>query len=123
MNQLLKIIAIIIFATLAASCNPDKSDIIVYPAPEGEALNTKFTVSVNGMDVPVYNAKIGMEDKVEREKAMDQRLESEKYYDIAGFASFDMKKGPAQITVSVEEQVVSAKILPTSFGIKSKIKG
>ena len=108
---------------LVASCHHDKNDVIVYPAPEGEALNSKFKVSVNGIDVPVYNAKIGMEDKVEREKAMDVRLESEKYFDIAGFASFDMKKGVAKITVSVGEPVVSAKILPTSFGITPTVKG
>jgi len=123
MNQLSKIIALIIIVVFAVSCDQGKNDVIVYPAPEGEALNTKFKVSVNGIDVPVYNAKIGMEDKVEREKAMDQRLESEKYFDIAGFASFDMKKGPAKITVSVDEQIVSAKILPSSFGITPKIKG
>ena len=112
-----------IVCLLAASCNQGKNDVIVYPAPEGEALNTKFNVSVNGIDVPVYNAKIGMEDKVEREKAMDIRLESHLYYDIAGIASFDMKKGPVKITVSVDEPVTSAKILPTSFGITPAVKG
>jgi polygalacturonase len=63
-----------------------------------------------------------MEDKVEREKAMDQRLESEKYFDIAGFATFDMKKGPIKVTVVVDEQITSAKILPVSFGITPAIK-
>ena len=105
------------------SCQHSKNDVIIYQAPEGELLNAKYKVSVNGRDVPVYNAKIGMEDKVEREKAMDVRLESEKYFDIAGFASFDMKKGPVKIMVSVDEQVVSAKILPSSFGIRPEIKG
>ena len=106
----------------AASCKYSKSDVIVYKAPEGEELNAKFKVSVNGIDVPVYNAKIGMEDKVDREKAMDVRLESHLYFEIAGFASFDMKKGPVKITVSIDEHITSAKILPTSFGITPIIK-
>ena len=119
-------VSIIIFALACALMAPGdyaKSDVIIYPAPQGETLNTKFKVAVNGADVPVYNAKIGMEDKVEREKAMDQRLESEKYFDIAGFASFDLKKGPVKVVVSMNEQVTSAKILPTSFGIKPVIEG
>ena len=118
-----KIFALFLTCVFMASCDYPKSDVIVYNAPEGEVLNAKFKVAVNGIDVPVYNAKIGMEDKVEREKAMDQRLESEKYFDMAGFASFDMKKGPVQITVSVGEPVSSVKILPTSFGITPTIKG
>ncbi len=112
-----------VFCIFVALYNRGQCDVIVYPAPEGEVLNSKFKVSVNGRDVPVYNAKIGMENKQEREKAMDVRLESEKYFDIAGFASFDLKKGPVTIIVSVEEEVTAAKVLPTSFGITPAIKG
>ena len=106
-----------------ALCNVGKCDVVVYKAPEGEGLNVKFKVSVDGIDVPVYNAKIGHEDKTEREKAMDRRLESEKYFDLAGIAYFDLKKGPVTITVFVEEQVTSAKILPTSSGLSPTISG
>jgi polygalacturonase len=98
-----------------------QGEVTVYPAPEGEPLNAKFNVKVDGMDVPVYNAKIGKEDKVGREKAMDVRLESHLYYDIAGIAYFDLKKGSAKITVSVEDPITKVKILPTSFGIKPTI--
>ena len=107
----------------AALCNHGTCDVVVYKAPDGEVLNAKFKMSVNGIDVPVYNAKIGMEDKVEREKAMDRRLESHLYFDLAGIAYFDLKKGPATITVSIEEQVTSAKVLPTSFGITPTFTG
>ena len=121
----MKRIALLILSVivLCASCNCSESDVVVYKAPEGEALNTKFKVSVNGIDVPVYNAKIGHENKVEREKAMDVRLESHLYYDIAGMASFDMKKGPVKVIVSIDEAITTAKILPTSFGITPEIKG
>ena len=106
-----------------ALCNQGQCDVVVYKAPDGEVLNAKFKMSVNGIDVPVYNAKIGMENKVEREKAMDRRLESHMYFDLAGIATFDLKKGPATITVTVEEQVTSAKVLPTSFGITPTVSG
>jgi len=108
---------------LITSCIYAKSSVVVYPAPEGEVMNAKFKVSVNGLNVPVYNAKIGMENKSDREKAMDNRLESEKYFDIAGFASFDLKKGPVKVTVTVSETVSSTKILPSSFAITPFIKG
>ena len=106
---------------LTASCNLGKKDIIVYPAPEGEVLNSKFKVTANGIDVPVYNARICTEDKQGRDSAGITAL-SDLYFDITGFASFDMKKGPVKVAVSVEEQIYTAKILPTSFGIIPKIK-
>ena len=105
-----------------ASCKYSKSDVVVYPAPEGEALNTKFKVSVNGIVVPVYNARICTEDMQGRHKA-GIVAEADSYFDITAFASFDMKKGPAKVTVSVDEPIYTAKILPTSFAITSTIKG
>jgi len=121
MNQLSKILAIIFIIAFAVSCNQGKNGVVVYPAPEGEALNTKFKVSVNGIDVPVYNARICTEDMQGRHKA-GIVAEADKYFDLTGFASFDMKKGPVKVTVSVDEPIYTAKILPTSFGIKSTIK-
>ena len=116
---------VLFFFTLSmfvASCKYSKSDVVVYPAPEGEALNTKFKVSVNGIDVPVYNARICTEDMPGRHKA-GIVAEADMYFDITAFASFDMKKGPVKVTVSVEEPIYSVKILPTSFGIMPAIKG
>lgn len=102
------------------SCNYSKNDVIVYPAPEGEVLNTKFKVAVNGVDVPVYNARICTEHMYGRHKA-GIVAEADNHYDITGFASFDMKKGPVKVVISMEEHIYTAKILPTSFGIKSTI--
>ena len=103
------------------SCNYSKNDVVVYPAPEGEVLNTKFKVSVNGVDVPVYNTKICTEDMQGRRAAEFASL-ADMSFDIAGFASFDLKKGPAKVAVFVEDHIYTAKILPTSFYIKSTIK-
>ena len=106
---------------LTVSCKYSKTDVLVYAAPEGEVLNTKFKVSVNGIDVPVYNARICTEHMYGRHQA-GIASEADKHYDITGFASFDLKKGPVKVTVSVNEHIYTAKILPTSFGIKSTIK-
>ena len=116
-----KLFLFLLVCTCIASCRYSKSDVVVYPAPEGEALNAKFKVSVNGIDVPVYNARINTEDKQGRDKAGIPAL-ADLYFDITGFASFDLKKGPVKVVVSVEEQIFTAKILPTSFGIIPIVK-
>jgi polygalacturonase len=108
--------------TLITSCKYSGNNITVYDAPKGEPLNEKFNVSVNGIDVPIYNARICTEDIQGRHRAGIPAL-ADSAYDITGFASFDLKKGPAKVTISVNDLIASAKILPTSFGIIPKIKG
>ena len=107
---------------ICVSCNYSEDDIVVYNAPEGEELNTKFKVSVNDVELPVYNAKICTEDQQGRHKAGNYE-EAHLHFDITAFTSFDMKKGPVKINVSVNEPITTAKILPTSFGIIPIIKG
>ncbi len=107
---------------LITSCKYSKSDVTVYNAPEEEALNKKFKVSVNGIDVPVYNARICTEDIQGRHRA-EFFAQSDTTYDITGFASFDLKKGPVKVSISVSDLIATAKILPTSFGIIPTIKG
>ncbi|OJV35610.1 MAG: hypothetical protein BGO33_12160 [Bacteroidia bacterium 43-41] len=104
------------------SCKYSKSDVIVYSAPEGEALNEKYKVAVNGIDVPVYNTRICTEDIQGRHKA-GVIAQADSAYDIAGFALFDLKKGPVKVSISVSDLIATAKILPTSFGVIPTIKG
>ena len=111
-----------ILQLFAFSCNYSKNDVVVYQAPAGEVLNSKFKVSVNGINVPVYNARISPEDIQGRFQAAFPEV-SDTFFDIAGFAYFDMKKGPVKVTVSVEDPIYTAKLLPTSFGIMPAIKG
>ncbi len=103
------------------SCNYSKNDVIVYRAPEGEPLNEKFKVSVNGIDVPVFNARICTEDIQGRHRA-GIIAQADSAYDIAGFASFDLKKGPVKVNISVSDLIASARIRPASFGIIPTIK-
>jgi polygalacturonase len=106
---------------LITSCKYSKNDVVVYNAPEGEALNEKFKVSVNGIDVPVYNARICTEDIQGRHRA-GVIAEADSAYDLTGFASFDLKKGPVKVSITVNDLIATVKILPTSFGIIPTIK-
>ena len=105
----------------AASDSHGKNNVIVYPVPEGEVLNAAFIVSANGVDVPVYNVKVAKRKDYFGVKLAP--LELEQNFEIAGFAYFDMKKGRVKITVSIDEQVISAKVLPSSSGIIPAVKG
>jgi len=109
-----KVVLFLALCMSIASCKYSKSDVIVYQSPEGEELNEKYKVTVNGINVPVYNAKVCSED---------QKGRHDKEFDIAGFGSFDLKKGTVKVSVSVEDPIYTAKILPTSFGIMPTIKG
>lgn len=117
-----KIFLLLIIYVGITSCKYSKSNVIVFNAPEGEVLNEKYQVSVNGIDMPVYNARICTEDIQGRHRAGIQTL-ADSAYDIAGFASFDLKKGPAKVSIAVSDLIASAKILPTSYGIIPTIKG
>lgn len=87
--------------------------IIVYPAPKGEVLNTVYSVSASGKSVPVYSAKIGAADDKIRFLAVDDLLNSAKYFDVAAFCYFDIQ-GSVKITVSSAAAIKSFKILPAT---------
>ena len=117
-----RLLILLSMCMLLASCKYSKNDVTVYKAPEGEELSTKFRVSVNSIEVPVYKTKIPPEDKQGRDRA-EFPEETHLYFDITNFASFDMKKGPVKVSVSVDDPIYTAKILPTSFQILPEIKG
>jgi Endopolygalacturonase len=120
----IKNIYILLIIILGCSCNSNKeSNVIIYKAPDGEALNSNYKLTADGKLVPVYIAKIGMERRANRERAMDDQPNSHLFYDVAGFAYFDMKQGPVKIAVSIDKEIKTAKILPTSFRIIPVING
>ena len=100
-----------------------RKNVTIYPMPKGEEMSSEYTVSVSGRDVPVYIAKVAPSDKKKRWDVVDKLQCGEGYYDIASFAYFDLNKGKAEVTVTVPEQIDSAKVLPSSYGIKPDIKG
>lgn len=116
-------IGICLLGILLSGCHGTTKKVVVYPAPESIELNRTYRVSVEGLDVPVYNAKIGMEEKADRERAMDRVAESANYFDLAGFASFDLVRGPVSVTVTVDDTIREAKILPSSRRITPVVQG
>ena len=111
------------WGVLVSSCQKSAENVVVYPAPEGEPQNETYKLSVQDIEVPVYNAKIGMEYKANRERAMDDQPNSAKFYDTAGFAYFDLIGNEAEIKVQVNEVIREARVLPERAGIVPNIKG
>jgi polygalacturonase len=95
--------------------------IVTYPAPAGEQLNEHYKISVEGHNVAVYSAKVAPNDRLDPFVGVNTGR-SQDYYDIAGFGYFDLQ-GSATVTITVPEEVLSAKVLPTSAGIKTVIHG
>ncbi len=81
-----------------------------------------FSVTVAGKRVTVYSAKVSPADSLMRMKGMDDKHASEDIYEMAAFCSADISK-PSMVKVKVSEDVVCAKVLPSSRGIKPCIKG
>lgn len=101
----------------------DSNNVIIYPAPENEVLNARYKVTADNLEVSVYDIKVASESKENRKKAKEDIANSGNYFEVAGMAYFDLKNGPITVTVSVEEQITEARILPESFKITPEING
>jgi len=93
----------------------DDDAVRVYPAPDGEPLSTRFTVSVANQNAPAYVAKV-MIIPNPATPAVQQSGE-------AAFASFDMGIAPVSVTVTCPDLVQSAVVLPVSSSVTPQISG
>ncbi len=91
-------------------------EVRIYPAPKGIGLSSNFTVAIEGKQVPVYKTKIPPGDSIPRLSG------SRSEFGFASLASFDMRAS-VDVTITCPEPVKSIKILPTSYGIVSKVHG
>jgi polygalacturonase len=98
-----------------------KSDVIIYSAPAGETLSSAYKVTADGKEVPVYVAKVASSDRKLRYKAMDDKVNSAKFFEEAAFSYFDLS-GSTRITVKAAVAVKTVKILPSSYQIDPIIK-
>lgn len=98
-----------------------KSEVIIYSAPAGEVLSGKYMVTADGRNVPVYIAKVASSDRKLRYKAMDDKLNSAKFFEEAAFSYFDLS-GNTTVTVKSAVAVKTVKILPSSYNINPVIK-
>lgn len=112
----------VILFLLSGQANAKEKPFRIYPAPEGEVLNTVYRVKVEGESVPVYPFKVAPKDQQLRWKAMDDKKNSADYYERAAFASFDLKD-EVTVEVSAQKPIRSVQILPVSAGVIPHIQG
>jgi polygalacturonase len=103
-------------------CELQAATVNVYPAPKGEELSKDFAVQVEGRDTPVYVARVSPADEQARWKGMDDKKNSADYFEKASFTYFDFA-GTVNIKITCPDTVRSAKVLPSSFGIKPAVDG
>ena len=99
-----------------------KVTVISYPIPVGEPASEVFSVAVEGVNVPVYIAKVAPLAKKLRYKAMDDKKNSALYFDKASFSYFDIS-GTAIVKVKSTQTINHVKILPTSANVQLKTQG
>ncbi|HEY3281736.1 MAG TPA: glycosyl hydrolase family 28 protein [Armatimonadota bacterium] len=110
-------------AILGTGCSASEAATVkVYPAPAGETLSKDYLVRVGGKASPVYVARVAPADRTLRWKAMDDKANSANFYEKASFTYFDMQ-GTTKVVVTCAQRVTSARILPTSLGIKPVVRG
>ncbi|MBR3419568.1 MAG: hypothetical protein IKG82_12825, partial [Oscillospiraceae bacterium] len=61
-----------------------------------------------GLDVPVFDCKVASGDKESRRLAMDDKVNSGNYFEVAAFAYFDLVKGSAAVEVTSAEDIREA---------------
>ncbi len=98
------------------------AEVWVAPAPKGEVLSSKFTVTVEGRAAPVYRTPVAPADRTKRMQAMDDLKISGSTSDEAAFVSFDFT-GSVRVRVSCPDQITRARILPVSRGLAPKVEG
>ena len=122
-NRLLQVTAFGLLLLLSFLPAEAKDKVTIYPMPSGEEVSSDYRVAVDGEAVPVYVAKVAPRDKQKLWDSCDKQQTGKGYYEVASFAYFDLNEGEAQVTVTVPDEIRSAKILPTSYGIKPTIQG
>ena len=85
-------------------------------------MSKDYTVQVDGLDIPVYIAKVAPENRALRFRAMDDKAHSADYFETASFAYFDMD-APVTVKVTCPTAIKSAKLLPSSYNIRPTIDG
>ena len=100
-----------------------RSHVRVWDLPADEPSSRDFKVEVDGQPAWVAVTHVAPADEPRRWKAMDDVPHSGDYFDLASFASFDLRGPVQEIRVTYRDEIKQAKILPTSSGIIPRIAG
>ncbi len=98
------------------SCSEATPNFKIYSAPEGVELSTDYIVKVDGCNVPIYNVAIPQALPAPRLNGVTGEPGS------ASMALFDIC-GEVQVTVDVEKEIETVKILPSSYNIQYSTQG
>jgi len=91
------------FAFIGAA-KAQNNNVVTYPAPESEAVQTGFSVYANGQKVDIY-------------KALSPQFEGGEYY----FAMFDFE-GTVEVKINSNRNLEKSEIFPDKFKVLSKKK-
>jgi len=93
--------------------------VTVYPAPPGEVLSDDWSVSVNGVAVPVYRVRVSAVPLNQRWPGYQRPLDQT---ELAGAAWWDMS-GPVDVEVVSRRAVEGVVVRPRSRGIAPEVTG
>ena len=108
-------------AILAIAANV-RADSRVYPIPDGEPRSPLFAVSIDGLDSPVYSAKVPLGDDALRARVVDDFEHHGDEHDDAAFTAFDVDDR-ADVAVTCPKPPATARVLPTSAKVDANIEG
>jgi hypothetical protein len=83
--------------------------VVIYPAPEGEALSTDYSIEVNGKPVPVYMIQSQWHDK----------KYSAAYFDFAGEITVKIRPNLAALKTTAALEGLAVR--PAKYGIKPNV--
>ena len=103
---------------LILSCG-QPGEVVLYPAPEGEAASADFSMKVNGEPVFIYRARVSA---IPVNQVWPGYQRPKEQTEIASFAYFDFS-GKVRVEVTANKTIESVDIRPKSYGIKPEMQG
>lgn len=103
-------------AIILSGCS---SNVVIYPAPEGEPKSADFEMSVDGKPVFVYQARVSKYPVNQIWPGYQRPLNQT---ELASFAGFDFK-GEITLEIKSSEEIKTLDIRPKEFGIIPEIEG
>lgn len=116
MINLLKTLTLLCCALLLSCTQPSAQHLKIYPAPEGVELATRYTLTVEGQDVPLYRVIIPDSVPIPRLTGATGR------HGVASMAIFDINDR-VEVSVTNPEPIEEVRILPTSYGVEYSVEG
>jgi hypothetical protein len=108
---------LIVCFLMAVSCQ--RSQVVIYPAPESEKKSDDFEMFVNDKPVFVYQARVS---KYPINQIWPGYQRPKNQTEIASFAYFDIE-GKVKIKIISNKEIKTLDIRPKEFGIEPTVKG